>query len=107
MKSPKLTTLKLHRMQMEHMRDILLDVAENAPKGANLQALLGATAAELAQRINVKLAEIGFEFKLSITPTEALTLQMCGTHYMATHNIGRHQALEIGLVINPLHQLLQ
>jgi len=107
MKRQNFTTLNLHRLQMEHMRDILLDVAQTAPKGVNYHALLGATAAELAQRINVKLAEIGMEFKLPLTAAEALTLQMCGTHFMATHNIGRHQALEIGLVINPLHQLLQ
>ena len=107
MKSPKLTTLKLHRMQMEHMRDILLDVAENAPKGANFEALLGANAAELAQRINVKLAEMGKEFKLAVSPSEALTLHLCGTLYMAQRNISRPEVMEINFVINPLHQLLQ
>ena len=103
----KTAKLKLHRMELQDIHAILTTVAGESPRGISYGALLGACAAELSVKVGRRLAEPGHELKLSLTPTETITLYMCITTYQATHEIGRHEAMSLSLIITPLHQLMQ
>lgn len=103
----KTAKLKLHRMTLQDIHRILLTVCDESPRGISYGALLGAASADLAIKVGRRLAEPGMELKLSLSATEVITLYMAVNQYQSSHEIGRHESMELSLITTPLHQLMQ
>lgn len=97
--------LRLHRMQIEHIKHVLL-IFGGGECAMNYNALLYANAAMLAVRMAQILAKPGKEFRVTLKPHEAITLGLCLQMYTGLSTTSQHEKLELRMVLTPIHRHL-